>query len=156
MIITRARRYGCTDPCGNHCDGNRSRRIHWCGNWFQADPRRITAAGAVLTGIATFLILMLQRRGQKPLEKVIGGLLLFVAAAYIVELIFSQPNLAQLGKGMVIPSLPTSEAVFLAAGVLGATIMPHVIYLHSSLTQHLHGGRAKNAIRQPNGMWLSP
>lgn len=58
--------------------------------------------GAVLTGIATFLILMLQRRGQKPLEKVIGGLLLFVAAAYIVELIFSQPNLAQLGKGMVI------------------------------------------------------
>ena len=92
--------------------------------------------GAVLTGIATFLILML----QKPLEKVIGGLLLFVAAAYIVELIFSQPNLAQLGKGMVIPSLPTSEAVFLAAGVLGATIMPHVIYLHSSLTQHLHGG----------------
>ena len=44
---------------------------------------------------------------------------------------------------MVIPSLPTSEAVFLAAGVLGATIMPHVIYLHSSLTQHLHGGRAK-------------
>ena len=96
--------------------------------------------GAVLTGIATFLILMLQRRGQKPLEKVIGGLLLFVAAAYIVELIFSQPNLTQLGKGMVIPSLPTSEAVFLAAGVLGATIMPHVIYLHSSLTQHLHGG----------------
>ncbi len=96
--------------------------------------------GAVLTGIATFLTLMLQRRGQKPLEKVIGGLLLFVAAAYIVELIFSQPNLAQLGKGMVIPSLPTSEAVFLAAGVLGATIMPHVIYLHSSLTQHLHGG----------------
>ena len=96
--------------------------------------------GAVLTGIATFLILMLQRRGQKPLEKVIGGLLLFVAAAYIVELIFSQPNFAQLSKGMVIPSLPNSEAVFLAAGVLGATIMPHVIYLHSSLTQHLHGG----------------
>lgn len=41
---------------------------------------------------------------------------------------------------MVIPSLPNSEAVFTAAGVLGATIMPHVIYLHSSLTQHLHGG----------------
>lgn len=95
--------------------------------------------GAVLTGIATFLILMLHVAG-KTAGEVIGGLLLFVAAAYIVELIFSQPNLAQLGKGMVIPSLPTSEAVFLAAGVLGATIMPHVIYLHSSLTQHLHGG----------------
>ena len=99
--------------------------------------------GAVLTGIATFLILMLQRRGQKPLEKVIGGLLLFVAAAYIVELIFSRPALAPLTRGIIIPSLPGSEAVFLAAGVLGATIMPHVIYLHSSLTQNLHGGTRK-------------
>ncbi|GHK84110.1 divalent metal cation transporter MntH [Escherichia coli] len=95
--------------------------------------------GAVLTGIATFLILMLQRRGQKPLEKVIGGLLLFVAAAYIVELIFSQPNPAQLGKGMVIEFTYFGSGLP-AAGVLGATIMPHVIYLHSSLTQHLHGG----------------
>ncbi|MFP1741255.1 Nramp family divalent metal transporter [Lonsdalea quercina] len=92
--------------------------------------------GAVLTGIATFLILMLQQRGQKPLEMVIGGLLLFVAAAYIVELIFSRPELASIARGMAIPSLPTSDAVLLAAGVLGATIMPHVIYLHSSLTQH--------------------
>ncbi|MEB6336942.1 Nramp family divalent metal transporter [Serratia rhizosphaerae] len=91
--------------------------------------------GAILTGIATFLILMLQKRGQKPLELVIGGLLLFVAAAYIVELVFSQPQLSGLVKGMAIPDLPNGDAVFLAAGVLGATIMPHVIYLHSSLTQ---------------------
>ena len=91
--------------------------------------------GAVLTGVATFLILMLQSRGQKPLELVIAGLLLFVAAAYIVELFFSQPKVVDLIQGMAIPSLPTADAVFLAAGVLGATIMPHVIYLHSSLTQ---------------------
>ncbi len=97
--------------------------------------------GAVLTGIATFLILMLQRRGQKPLEMVIGGLLLFVAAAYIVELIFSRPELAALTRGMIIPALPGTDAVFLAAGVLGATIMPHVIYLHSSLTQNQRGTR---------------
>ncbi|SFN13327.1 manganese transport protein [Izhakiella capsodis] len=92
--------------------------------------------GAILTGVATVLILMLQRRGQKPLEIVIGGMLLFVAAAYIIELFFSQPHVATLVKGMVIPSMPTADAVYLAAGVLGATIMPHVIYLHSSLTQH--------------------
>lgn len=91
--------------------------------------------GAILTGIATFLILMLQKRGQKPLEIVIGGLLVFVAAAYIVEMVFSQPQLSGLVRGMAIPDLPNSDAVFLAAGVLGATIMPHVIYLHSSLTQ---------------------
>ncbi|WP_171898030.1 divalent metal cation transporter, partial [Salmonella enterica] len=77
---------------------------------------------------------------QKPLEKVIGGLMLFVAAAYIVELFFSPPDMAPLGKGMGIPALPNPEAAFLAAGVLGATIMPHGIYLHSSLTQPLHGG----------------
>ncbi|MFZ4835697.1 Nramp family divalent metal transporter [Rouxiella sp. Mn2063] len=91
--------------------------------------------GAVLTGIATFIILALQNRGQKPLELVIGGLLLFVAAAYIVELFFSQPNIGALTKGMLVPTLSGSDAVYLAAGVLGATIMPHVIYLHSSLTQ---------------------
>ncbi len=69
--------------------------------------------GRCSTGIAfffffffffTFLILMLQRRGQKPLELVIGGLLLFVAAAYYCRVDFSQPNLAQLGKGMIIPT----------------------------------------------------
>ncbi|PIJ51607.1 divalent metal cation transporter [Erwinia sp. OLTSP20] len=92
--------------------------------------------GAVLTGVATVFILLLQRRGQKPLELVIGGMLLFVAAAYIIELFFSQPHVAGLLKGMAIPAMPTTEAVYLAAGVLGATIMPHVIYLHSSLTQH--------------------
>ncbi len=100
--------------------------------------------GAILTGIATFLILMLQQRGQKPLEVVIGGLLVFVAAAYIAELFFSQPNVAELGKGMLLPTLPNADSVFLAAGVLGATIMPHVIYLHSSLTQNaLRGTRAQ-------------
>ncbi|AJJ84336.1 manganese transport protein mntH [Yersinia pestis Angola] len=103
--------------------------------------------GAVLTGIATFLILMLQNRGQKPLELVIGGLLLFVAAAYIVELIFSQPDIAALGRGMLIPNLPDGNAVFLAAGGLGATIMPHVIYLHSALTQT--GGKSLKLSAMP-------
>lgn len=96
--------------------------------------------GAVLTGVVTFLILMLQSRGQKPLELVIGGLLLFVAAAYVIELFFSQPKIADLVHGVAVPSLPTADAVLLAAGVLGATIMPHVIYLHSSLTQSPDGG----------------
>ena len=95
--------------------------------------------GAVLTGVVTFLILMLQSRGQKPLELVIGGLLLFVAAAYVIELFFSQPKVIDLLQGLAVPQLPTADAVLLAAGVLGATIMPHVIYLHSSLTQNPNG-----------------
>ncbi|MXP56078.1 Nramp family divalent metal transporter [Pantoea sp. Mhis] len=92
--------------------------------------------GTILTAIATFQILMLQNHGQKPLEIVIGSLLLFVTAAYIVELFFSQPKASELIIGMILPSLPNFGAVFLAAGVLGATIMPHVIYLHSALTQN--------------------
>lgn len=91
--------------------------------------------GAILTGVITFLILMLQQRGQKPLEWFIGSLLLFVAVAYVMELFFSRPSVSALAQGMLLPSLPNQDAVFLAAGVLGATIMPHVIYLHSSLTQ---------------------
>lgn len=91
--------------------------------------------GSLLTGLATFLILTLQNYGKKPLEIVVGGLLLFVAVAYIIELFYSRPQLMDLGISMVLPRLPNKEAVFLSAGVLGATIMPHVIYLHSSLTQ---------------------
>ncbi|AWH89677.1 Nramp family divalent metal transporter [Limnobaculum parvum] len=97
--------------------------------------------GAVITGICTFLILMLQSRGDKPLERVIGTFLLFVAGAYIIELVFSAPDVVELSTGMLIPGLPNNEAVFLAAGVLGATIMPHVIYLHSALTQNSKGSR---------------
>lgn len=97
--------------------------------------------GAIITGIATLLILSLQNRGQKSLEFTICALLLFVAAAYILELIFTKPNPLDLAKGAIIPGLPNNDAVFLAAGVLGATIMPHVIYLHSSLTQNTPGSR---------------
>lgn len=91
--------------------------------------------GAVITGVVTFLILLLQSRGPKPLEWLIGLMLLFVAGAYIAELFFSQPNPKGLLVGMAVPTLPDTNALYLAAGVLGATIMPHVIYLHSALTQ---------------------
>ncbi|MXP67288.1 Nramp family divalent metal transporter [Pantoea sp. Aalb] len=92
--------------------------------------------GAMLTGIATFFILTLQKRGEKKLELIVGSLLLFVAISYIVELFFSQPKMSELLVGTILPSLPNSNAVFLAAGVIGSTIMPHVIYLHSALTQN--------------------
>lgn len=98
--------------------------------------------GAVVTGIITLLILSLQSRGQKPLEVTICSLLLFVAGAYVLELVYTRPQPIDLLKGMIIPGLPDDQAVFLAAGVLGATIMPHVIYLHSSLTQNSRGSRS--------------
>ncbi|CEN31986.1 Probable manganese transport protein mntH [Candidatus Westeberhardia cardiocondylae] len=99
--------------------------------------------GAIITGIFTFLILMLQNYGQKPLELVVGSLLLFVALAYIIELCYSKPDLYKLSIGIIFPILPNNEAIFLASGILGATIMPHVIYLHSFLTQKNSGTRGE-------------
>ena len=101
--------------------------------------------GAGITAVITWAILMLQSRGQKPLEFVVGALLLFVAAAYLVELLFSRPHLPSLLEGALLPGLPNDQAVYLAAGVLGATVMPHVIYLHSALTQ---GPRAGASVEQ--------
>lgn len=95
--------------------------------------------GAIITGIATLLILMLQNRGPKPLQWCIGGMLLFVAFAYIIELFVSKPSPLPLLTGILVPQLPDANALYLAAGVLGATIMPHVIYLHSALTQQQTG-----------------
>lgn len=103
--------------------------------------------GAIFTGIATCLILMLQKRGKKSLEKCIGGLLVFIAFSYVIELAFSKPRVLALVKGMACPSLPTSEAVFFASSVLGATVMPHVIYLHSFLTQSFQEGTYKEQYR---------
>ncbi|MGK2888188.1 MAG: divalent metal cation transporter [Candidatus Malihini olakiniferum] len=86
--------------------------------------------------IATFLILALQQRDQKLLEMIIGGLLLFFAAAYIIKLIFSRPEMTSLVRGMAV-CIPTLDTVLLDGWGMGygATIMPHVIYLHSLLTQ---------------------
>lgn len=89
--------------------------------------------GALLTGAVTWALLMV--RGQPLLERVIGGLLLAVAAAFIIELFISKPAAGPLLKGALIPGLKNDEALYLAAGILGATVMPHVIYLHSALTQ---------------------
>lgn len=90
--------------------------------------------GGILTGIATFAILGLQRYGFRPLEAVIAGMVATVAGAYLIELFLSKPDTLTLAKGFI-PGFASSHSIYLAAGILGATVMPHVIYLHSALTQ---------------------
>ncbi len=90
---------------------------------------------AVVTGIASFGILGLQRWGWRPLEAVIAGLVGVIGGAYFAELIFANPDLGQVAHHAVVPQFEGSESVLLAVGILGATVMPHVIYLHSALTQ---------------------
>ncbi len=89
--------------------------------------------GAIITALFTFAILMLNQRGQKSVEFVIGGLLIVVAAVYIVELLWARPAGGEVVKGLLLPTMKTPDQVYLAAGILGATVMPHVIYLHSAL-----------------------
>ncbi len=90
---------------------------------------------AVLTGIAAFLILGLQRFGFRPLEAVIGVLVVMIGACYLAEIFYAHPPVGLAAEHAVIPAFSGSESVLLAVGILGATVMPHVIYLHSALTQ---------------------
>jgi len=89
----------------------------------------------ILTAIATFLILGLERYGFRPIEAVITTLLAVVAGSYIVETFFSRPDWGVVAYHTFVPHFSGSESVLLATGILGATVMPHAIFLHSALTQ---------------------
>ena len=90
---------------------------------------------SIPTVLATFLILALQARGFRPLEAVISALLAVVALCYVLEALLYRPDWGALVYHAVVPQFAGTESVLLATGILGATIMPHVIFLHSSLTQ---------------------
>jgi manganese transport protein len=90
---------------------------------------------AVVSGIAAFLILGLQRFGFRAFEAVIAVLVGVIGACYVIELTFAHADYGQVFKHAVYPQFGSSEALLLAVGIIGATVMPHVIYLHSALTQ---------------------
>ncbi len=90
---------------------------------------------AVVSGVAAFAILELERFGARPLEAVIAVLVGVIGACYVAELTFAHPDYGAVLHHAVVPQLGGSESVLLAVGILGATVMPHVIYLHSALTQ---------------------
>jgi manganese transport protein len=90
----------------------------------------------LITGALTFLICYLEKYGQKAVEIVITVLVAVICIAYTLELFLAKPDWTQVGLHTLIPSLPNSDAVLIAVGMLGATVMPHVIYLHSQLVQH--------------------
>lgn len=91
--------------------------------------------GGVLTAVAAVLILGLEQRGFRPLEAVIGVLVGVVALCYLVETVLDRPDWGAAAAATVQPHFNGMNSVLLAVGILGATVMPHVIYLHSALTQ---------------------
>jgi manganese transport protein len=90
---------------------------------------------AFVTGVAAFLILGLQRFGFRPLEAVITSLVLVIGVCYLIELVYAHPDLGAAAKHAVVPEFAGGGSVLLAVGILGATVMPHVIWLHSALVQ---------------------
>jgi len=91
--------------------------------------------GALLTAVTTFLILGLERYGFRPLEAVITSMVSVIAICYLIETIVDKPVWGVVLFHAVVPQFGGTEGVLLATGILGATVMPHAIYLHSALTQ---------------------
>ena len=89
----------------------------------------------LLTGAGVFGILALQRRGFRPLEAAISSMVGVIIVAFAFQMFFAQPEGERILAGLFTPGFKGTESVLLAAGILGATVMPHVIYLHSALTQ---------------------
>ncbi|MCM5704201.1 Nramp family divalent metal transporter [Larsenimonas salina] len=103
---------------------------------------------AVITGLFSFGLLELQRRGFRPLEAGITALVGVVVVAFSYEVVVARPDGAALLAGLTIPRFEDGNSVMLAAGILGATVMPHVIYLHSALTQRRVVGRTESERRR--------
>jgi manganese transport protein len=94
--------------------------------------------GGVITAIVAFVLLAAQSRGHRPFERVIAGLLLVIGLGFGYTLIGSGVDVAGAATGLV-PSFAGPESLVLATGILGATVMPHVIYVHSALTPGRYG-----------------
>jgi manganese transport protein len=88
-----------------------------------------------ITALVTYAILTLQRTGFRPIELLIGGLIAVIGTSYFVELLVAHPNWPAVAYHSVVPHFDDTDAIMLASGIVGATVMPHAIYLHSGLTQ---------------------
>ena len=89
----------------------------------------------IATAVATFVILGLERYGFRRLEAVIMAMVGVVAVCYLIELGLARPDWGQVALHAVVPRFSGTESIVLATGILGATVMPHAIFLHSALTQ---------------------
>jgi manganese transport protein len=95
--------------------------------------------GGVITGLVSLLLLAIQnRRGQRTFERVISGLLLIIAIGFLTSLFVGPPSAGEVAAGLL-PRFEGAESVLLATAMLGATVMPHAVYLHSGLARDRHG-----------------
>ena len=102
----------------------------------------------LITAVVAFGVLALQERGWRRGEAVITALVGAIVAGFAIEVLLSPVSGSGVARGVFVPTLPNSEATLLAVGIIGATVMPHVIYLHSALTQRRIVGVDEEARRK--------
>ncbi len=104
--------------------------------------------GVSLTFLDTFLILLFQKYGMRKMEAFIVALISIIGISFLINLFVAGPDLGQVVTGFV-PSLPDSYALYISIGIIGATVMPHNLYLHSALVQ------TRKYDRSENGIWAA-
>jgi manganese transport protein len=98
-------------------------------------------AGMVVTAMVTYGILLFEKRGFRPIELIIAALVAVVSFCFLIEVFIAPVAWGDAGLHSVLPSLPNAAALTITVGIIGATIMPHAVYLHSGLTQARAPGR---------------
>jgi len=92
-------------------------------------------AGMAVTAVVTYGVLMFEGHGFRPIELIIGSMVSLIALCYVIELFIAPVDWTSAAVHSVLPQIPDAEALLLSVGIIGATVMPHAIYLHSGLTQ---------------------
>src|SRR5437762_36367 len=92
-------------------------------------------SGMAVTGIVVWGVLLFEGRGFRPLELIIGGLVAVIALCYLIEMFIAPVDWRAAALRMVVPQIADGQALVLVVGIIGATVMPHAVYLHSGLTQ---------------------
>lgn len=103
--------------------------------------------GVIITGFDTLLLLLINNLGIRKMEAFIVTLIFIIGASFLIEIIISKPDYHGIAMGFI-PSIPNKEALFIGIGIIGATIMPHNLYLHSSLVQTRNIERTDEGLKQ--------
>jgi manganese transport protein len=91
--------------------------------------------GMVITAVVTYAILMFERSGYRPMEVIIGSMVTIIGCCYLIEVFIAPVDWRAAALHTVLPQLPDYQALMISVGIIGATVMPHAVYLHSGLTQ---------------------
>ena len=103
--------------------------------------------GVLITVLDTFLLLFLINKGMRKMEAFIIALVAIIGFSFVFEMIFAEPNVTEVFRGLI-PTMPNEAALYIAIGIIGATVMPHNLYLHSSLVQTRKFDRSDKGIKQ--------